>query len=98
MVLVVVLVALPLVSVGERGVGLETGGVFDGPRGRCHIVSIGWTRVNTSWGLIGRVGGSRYHTGTTSVKSCKLRVSKTGLLMISDARKRKKEKDCVDRE
>ena len=93
-----VLVAFLSVSVGGRGAGLETRGVFDGPEGRCDIISIGWTRVNTSWGLIGRVGGSRYHTGTTSVKSCKLRVSKTGLLTISDARKRKKEKDCVDRE
>ena len=43
MVLVVALVSLPLVSIGGRGVGLETGGVFDGPGGRCNIISIGWT-------------------------------------------------------
>ena len=72
MVLVVVLVALPPVSVGGRGEFLETGGVFDGPGGRCNIISIGWIGVNTSWGLKGRVGGSRYHTGTPSMKSYKL--------------------------
>ena len=92
MVLVVVFVALPPVSVGGRGVGLETGGVFDGPEGRCNIISIGWTGVNTSWGLIGSVGGSRYHTRTPSVKSCKLRVAKTNLLMIWDGRKRKRKR------
>ena len=43
MVLVVVLVALPVVSVGGRGAGLEIEGFFDGPRGRCNIISIGWT-------------------------------------------------------
>ena len=31
MVLVVVLVAFPLVSVGGRGASMEMGGVFDGP-------------------------------------------------------------------
>ena len=43
MVLVVVFVALSPVSVGGRGVGLETRGIYDGPRGRCNIISIGWT-------------------------------------------------------
>ena len=57
MVLVVFFVALPLVSVGGRGVGLKTVGVFDGPGGR--------------------VGGLRYHTGSPSVKSYRLQVSKT---------------------
>ena len=42
-VLVVAFVAFPLVFVGGRGAGLETGGVFDGPGGRCNIISIGWT-------------------------------------------------------
>ena len=44
-VLVVDLVALPPVSVGGRGSCLEmvTRGVFDGPGGRCNIISIGWT-------------------------------------------------------
>ena len=69
MVLVVVFVALALVSIGGRGVGLDMVGVFDGPRGR--------------------VGGSRYHTGSPSVKSCRLRVSKIDLLTILDGRKRK---------
>ena len=41
-VLVVDFVALPPVSVEGRGAGLETGGVFYGPRGRCHIISFGW--------------------------------------------------------
>ena len=40
--LVVVLVALPLVSVGERGESMEMGGVFDGPGDRCNVISIGW--------------------------------------------------------
>ena len=96
MVLVVVLVSLLLVSVGGRGEGREMRGVFEGPGSRYDIISIGWTGVNTFWGLIGRVGGSRYHTGTPSVISYKLWVSKTGLLMIPDGRKRKKEKDRVD--
>ena len=48
MVLVVALVALPPVSVGGRGVGLEMIGGFGGPGGRCDIISIGWERVNTS--------------------------------------------------
>ena len=43
MVLVVALVSLSPVSVGGRGEGLEMGGVFDGPGGRCNIISIGWT-------------------------------------------------------
>ena len=90
MVLVVVLVAFPIVSVGGRGVGLETGGVFDGPVGRCNIILIGWTQVNTYWGLRGSIGGSRYHTRTANVKSCKLWVSKTDFLTILDGRKRKK--------
>ena len=92
MVLVVVLVALPPVFVGGRGAGLETGGVFDGLGGRCNIILIGWTGVNTSWGLRGSIGGSRYHTGTPSVKSCKLRVAKTDLLTIQDDRKRKRKR------
>ena len=69
MVLVVVFVAFPLISVGGRGVGLETVGVFDGPGGR--------------------VGDSRYHTRSPSVKSCRLWVAETYLLMILDGRKRK---------
>ena len=72
MVLVVVLVALPPVSIGGRGAGLEMVGVFDGPRGR--------------------VGGSRYHIGSPSVKSRGLMVAKTELLMISDGRKRKRKR------
>ena len=92
MVLVVALVALPLVSVGGRGACLEMGGVFDGPRGRCNIISIGWTRVNTSWGLRGRVGGSRYHTRNPSVKSYKLQVAKIDLLTIPDGKKRKRKR------
>ena len=72
MVLVVVFVALPPVSVGGRGVGLETVGVFDGTGGR--------------------VGGLRYHTGSPSVKSYRLRVSKTDLLMILDGRKKKRKR------
>ena len=90
MVLVVVLVSLNPVSVGGRGADLETVGVFDGPRGRCNIISIGWTGVNTSWGLRGSVGGSRYHEGTPSVKSCKLRVSKTDLITNPNDRRRKR--------
>ena len=35
------------------------------------------------------VGGSRYHTGSPSVKSYRLWVSKIDLLTISDGRKRK---------
>ena len=92
MVLVVVLVALHLVSIGGREEGFETGGVFDGPGGRCNIILIGWKRVNTSWGLRGSADGSRYHTGTLSVKSCRLQVSKTDLLTISDGRKRKRKR------
>ena len=43
MVLVVALVALPPVSVGGRGAGLEMVGVNDGIEGRFNIISIGWT-------------------------------------------------------
>ena len=92
MVLVVVLVSLLLVSVGGRGEGLEMRGVFEGPGSRYDIISIGWTGVNTFWGLIGRVGGSRYHTGTPSVKSCKLQVAKIDLLTIPYGRKRKRKR------
>ena len=35
------------------------------------------------------VGGSRYHTGSPSVKSYRLQVSKVALLMIPDDRERK---------
>ena len=41
MVIVAVLVAMPLVSVGGRGESMEMGGVFDGPRDRCNVISIG---------------------------------------------------------
>ena len=68
MVLVVVFVALPPVSVGGRGAGLETGGVFDGPGGR--------------------VDGSRYHIGSSSVKYYIVWVSKIDLLMILDGWKK----------
>ena len=90
MVLVVTLFAFPLVSVGGRGVGLEMGGVFDGPRGRWNIISIGYC-----WGLSGRVGGSRYHTGSPSVKSYRLQVAKTDLLKIPDGRKRKRKRERI---
>ena len=43
MVLVVALVSLPPIFVGGRGEGMEIGGVFDGPGGRCNIISIIWT-------------------------------------------------------
>ena len=92
MVLVVVFVALPPVSVGGRGAGPETRGVFDGPGGRCNIISIGWTSVNTCWGLRGRVGGSRYHRGSPNVKSCRWRVAKVHLFMILDGRKKKRKR------
>ena len=93
MVLVVVFVALPPVSVGGRGEGLKMGGVFDGPGGRWNIISIGWTWVNTSWGLRGMAGGSGYHTGYPSVKSCRLWVSKVDLLAILDGRKKKRKRN-----
>ena len=35
------------------------------------------------------VGGSRYHIGSPSVKSCRLWVAKTELLTILNGRKRK---------
>ena len=92
MVLVMDFVALPPVSVGGRGAILETEEVFDGPGGRCNIISIGWTWINTSWGIRGMVGGSRYHTGSPSLKSYRLRVSKADLLTISDGRKRKRKR------
>ena len=68
---------------------METGGVFDGPGGRCNIISIGLRGFNTSWGLRGRVGGLRYHTGSPSVKSCRLQIAKIELLTILDGRKGK---------
>ena len=43
MVLVVALVALSSEPIRGTGVGLEMGGVFDGPGGSCNIISIGWT-------------------------------------------------------
>ena len=43
MVLVVALVSFPPIYIGGRGACLKTGGVFDGPRDRCNIISIGWT-------------------------------------------------------
>ena len=95
MVLVVVFVAFPPVSVGGRGAGLEMGGVFNGLGGRCDIISIGWIGVNTSWGLRGMVGGSRYHTGSPSVKSWRSRVAKIDLLMSSDGRKRKRKRKRI---
>ena len=48
--------------------------------------------LNTSWGLRGRVGGSRYDTGSPSVKSCRLMVAKANLLTILDGRKRKRKR------
>ena len=92
MVLVVVFVALPLVSVAGRGESLETRRVFDGPRGRRNIISIGWIGANTYWGLRSSIGGSRYRTRTPSVKSCKLWVAKIDLLMIPDGRKKERKR------
>ena len=96
MVLVVALVALPPVSIGGTWAGLEMGGVFDGPGGRRNIISIGWTRFNTSWGLRGRVGGSRYHAGNPIVKSYRLRVScKIELFTIPNGRKMKRKRKKI---
>ena len=57
--------------------------VFVGGRGA------GLETRGVSNGPGGRLGGSRYHTGSPSVKSCRLRVSKTDLLMILDGRNTK---------
>ena len=57
--------------------------VFVGGRG------VGLQTVGLFDGAGGKVGGSRYHTGSPSMKSFILRVSKTDLLMILDGRKRK---------
>ena len=46
-------------------------------------------------GLRGSIGGSRYHTGTPSVKSYKLRVAKIDLLTIPDGRKRKRKRKML---
>ena len=61
---------------------METGVVFDGPRGGCDIVSMGWKGVNMTWGFGGGVGGSRYHIGILSVKFDRFRVAMTSLLMM----------------
>ena len=68
---------------------METGLVFDGPRGGCDTVSMGWTRVNMTWGVGGGVGGSRYYIGIPNVKLGKLRVAMKGLFKIPDGGKRK---------
>ena len=68
---------------------METGVVFDGPRGGRDNISMGWTQVNTTWGTRGWVGGSTYDTGIPNVKLGKLRVPMIGLLMMPDGGKRK---------
>ena len=62
--------------------------VFGGPGGGCDIVSIGWMGVNTTWGVEGGIGGSRYHTGIPKVKLGRLRVAMTSLLTMLDGGKR----------
>ena len=53
---------------------------------------VGLESVGVFDGPGGRVGGLRYHTGSPGVKTCRLRVSKTDLLMIPDGRKRKRKR------
>ena len=43
----------------------------------------------------GRVGGSRYHTRSPSVKSCRFQVAKIDLLTIPDGRKRKRKRKRI---
>ena len=69
---------------------METRVFFGGLGCECDIVSMGSTRVNTTSRFRGGVGGSRYHTGTPSVKLCKLRVSMTGFLTMPNGGKRKR--------
>ena len=83
------LVAFPPTLFGGGGVGVEPRVLFGGIEGVCDIVSMGWKRVNTTWGVGGGVGGSRYHTKIPNVKLGKLRVAMIGLPIIPDGGKRK---------
>ena len=68
---------------------MGTKDVFDGPGGGRDSISIGWEGFNTTWGIIGGVGGSRYHMGIPNMKLGKLRVAMIGFLMMLDGGKRK---------
>ena len=67
---------------------MEPGVVFNGPGDGFHIISMGWMRFNTTWGVEGGVGGLRYHTGIANVKLGKLRVALSCFLIMSDGGKR----------
>ena len=79
----------PLAFFGGGRAGAVTKGVFGGPGGGRDVVFIGWMGVNTTWGIGGGVGASRYHTGIPSVKFGKFKVAITGLLTMPEGGKRK---------
>ena len=60
-----------------------------GPGGGCNTTEMGSTGVNTTWGIGGWAGGSRYHIGIPGVKFGKFKVAIIGLLMMSKGGKRK---------
>ena len=74
---------------GGGGEEVETKAVICVPGGGCNIISICWTGDNMIYGVRGRVGGSRYHTGIPKVNLERLRVAMTGLLTIPEGGKRK---------
>ena len=80
---------MPLALFGLGGVGAGAVVGFCGPGGGRDLTAMGWMGVNTTWGIEGAVGGSRYHTGIPNVKLGKFKVAITSLLMIPDGGKRK---------
>ena len=71
------------------GGGVDRRVVICVPRGGCETVSIGWSGVNTIYGVEVGLGRSRYHTGMPKVNPERFRVVMTSLLMIPKGGKRK---------
>ena len=81
--------SLPPVFMGGGCARVEVEAVGYVPGGGCDTVSLGWTGVNTIYGVGWRVGGSRYHTGIPKVNPARLSVSVTSLITILEGGKRK---------
>ena len=85
---VVALGIFPPLFLGGGREGVDTGTIFGVKGDGCDIVLISWMGVSMTYGVRGRVGGSRYYMRIPKVKPGRLRVAMIGFLTIPNGGKR----------